>query len=250
MLSAPKLLSECSPIHVIDDTPGEQYQIQIESGDYLLLEVGTLANTPASKFTHPNLSLTQKRIYEFKHYMRYGKKWTSKAGISHFFVVPRNQITVLPYKGYSYIHVMINGVQITLSVSGSTQNGWTDLLHTTVHTSVGYSLSILKKIAQVSVKMEIPPKPDTYFTEQRWNELASQINAGAIIKRMSAMLRQNPDNPPVVHFKNGCSFDGETVVKYDGTSRQAILVRVYPYSCCKAKRSQVNWLATAKANNL
>jgi len=126
------LLSDCSNSLVIDN----DYSINIEPSENQIIIMGFDANKSASKFKHPNISATVKRIHEFKHYRKNGGKfWTSRAGVDHYLVIPRNQITILSEKGYSYIKTEINGVKVTLNVSGGTNGkGWADYLNTRCHT--------------------------------------------------------------------------------------------------------------------
>jgi hypothetical protein len=137
----------------IDATPGEEYHVEVDPGEYLVVEAGSLVGTPAARFTHPNVAARVNRVYEFKHYHgNGGKSWTSKAGVSFYLVIPRSCVFLLPEKGYSYIPAMINGVKVRFNVSGGTVNGWTDWLHTHTQISVNHCLRDLKKLAEVAVR--------------------------------------------------------------------------------------------------
>ncbi len=132
MMTEPKLLSECGARLVVDDTEGERYEIEIEPGDFLMVKAGATADKATAHFKHPNVAVTARTIHEFKHYRRNGSKfWTARAGVDHYFVIPRTAIKMLPKKGYSFIPAEINGVRVSFNVSGGGDGRvWTDYLRT------------------------------------------------------------------------------------------------------------------------
>ena len=90
-----KLLSECGTEFVVD--AADKYVVAIDPGDYLVIEVGAVVGKPGAKLQHPNIAATVKRLYNFRTYFKSGaKRWYTKAGMSHYFVVPRSAITILP----------------------------------------------------------------------------------------------------------------------------------------------------------
>ncbi len=148
-----KLLSDCTSPIIIDDNPKDQYQIVFEPSEYQIIKMGFKSNHAGAKFTHPNIFATKKTIHEFKHYRSGGSKfWTASAGIDHYLIIPRNKITILPEKGYSYIPAEINGVKVSFNVTGGTNNGWTDYLGVRSTISVNHKLSDLKKLAEVAIR--------------------------------------------------------------------------------------------------
>ena len=82
----------------------EGYQVELPPGDHLIVVAGAHLGKPAYDFDHPNIAAKKSELFEFKHYRKGGSKfWTSKAGISFYFVIPKAQIELLPEKGYSYV---------------------------------------------------------------------------------------------------------------------------------------------------
>lgn len=137
----------------IDSTPGEEYHVEVDPGDYLVINAGSIVGSPAARFHHPNVAHTRRQVYEFKHYRGNGGKfWTCKAGISFYLVIPRSEVFLLLEKGYSWVPAEINGVKVKFNVSGGSQNGWTDWLHTHTSISVGHGIRDLKKLAEVAVR--------------------------------------------------------------------------------------------------
>ena len=61
-----KLLSECGTEFVLAEKTekNDKYVIDIEPGDYLVIEVGAKVNKPVAKFRHPNIAATAKRVFE------------------------------------------------------------------------------------------------------------------------------------------------------------------------------------------
>lgn len=266
MTTEAKVLSECGTKYVIDDK--DRYQVEIEAGEYLVIEFGAFAGKAAARFTHPNIAATAKRIYEFKHYRDSGSKfWTSSAGVSHYFVVPRSAVTLLPEKGYSYVKAIINGVKVSFNVSGGTGNGWTDWLRTNTQVAVGHKLADLKKIAAVAVRgtpLEPLKVTDPGVSEDDWNRLAAKANT-SLKNSLLKMIEEG--KKIVVKLAKGYSYDeknegvardvsrGYKRVKIDEThfslepigraKAVTILIDNWPV---RAKMHQIDWYATAEAN--
>ena len=78
LLTEKKLLSDCGNCLVIDDgetNPNDKYLIGIEDSKFLILHMGGCINKPISKFSHPNIIVSRKEVYEFKHYRKGGSKF-------------------------------------------------------------------------------------------------------------------------------------------------------------------------------
>jgi len=269
-----KCLSECGKVFVIDSE--DKYQVEIEPGEYLLVEVGSMAGTAAAKLTHPNIATTAKRVYEFKWYRSNGSKhWTARAGVSHWLVIPRTAVTLIPEKGYSYVKAEINGVKVSFNVSGGGGEGWTDYLGTRTQISVNHKLADIRKLCEVAVRgtplEPVTPEPLEPGQEDRWN----QLFAGATpdVKEAIAALAGEAKNP-VVKMLPGYSHMGHdqgVVVsvhrrmkkipvppapgysaawkcEYTGAPKDFVLkIGVYHV---RVKVGQVDWHATAQLNGL
>ena len=130
----------------------EDYQIHVELGPHFLIQVPCLATNAGAKFTHPNIARTVAKDLYFKY--DNPKRWATKAGVSHFFAVPRKYVKIdTTEKGYSYVKATINGEAVTLNVSGGTGNpGWADFVPLETSTLVNLPMKTLKAIAEVSVR--------------------------------------------------------------------------------------------------
>lgn len=264
MRTEPILLSDCGTNLVIDDTPKEQYQLNIEQGENQIVVMGFKANKPASKFTHPNISATVKRVHEFKHYRRNSKFWTAHAGIDHYLVIPRNKILILPEKGYSYVKAEINGVKVSFNVSGGTINGWTDMLGVKSHISVNHKLSDLKKLAEVAIPQTLTDikQPDEYEVK-RWNKLVADSNPN--IKEVIAKLIEE-DKKPYIRLVEGLTIKSgygtgvrrrykkekidETHWNLNENGALKKIIGIFDGMRYNVKLSQIDWAETAKANGL
>ena len=131
----------------------EGYQVKLPPGGWLIVVAGAHLGEPAYDFDHPNIAAKKSELFEFKHYRKGGSKfWTSKAGISFHFVIPKAQIELLPEKGYSYVPVLIHGRKCHLNVSGGTGNGgWTDYVHQMVHIGCGWTIAALRSLAAIAL---------------------------------------------------------------------------------------------------
>lgn len=277
-MTEPKLLSECGELLVVDGTPGEQYQVGIEPGEFLVVRAGATADKVMARFEHPNVAASARVIHEFKHYRRNGGKfWTARAGVDFYFVIPRSAITMLPEKGYSYVPAMINGVKVKFNVSGGTSNGWTDWLHTSTTISVNHGIRDLKKIAEVAVRNSpfepLTPKalePDRVI---QWERLAARVAKG-LIEKIAKLAEEG--KKPVVKFLPGYGLEGvhegkivdvirrpkkimlphgdecqkKWKVEYTGAVKSLLLEMESAWGKVRAKVGQIDWAATAEANGL
>jgi len=273
-MTEPKLLSECGTLLVVDGTPGEQYQVEIEPGDYLVIRAGASVGKPSARFGHPNVAASGRSVHEFRHYRQGGKFWTARAGVDFYFVVPRTAIKMLPEKGHSYVPAEINGVRVRFNVSGGTANGWTDWLHTCTEISVNHPVRDLKKIAEVSVRNSpfepVVVKPLEEGEDRRWRQIAARLSSG-LIEKIAKMAEEGKS--PVVKFLSGYKVsEGRLVeverrakkimlphgdeclkkwrVEYTGAVKHLILNIEGEWGRVRAKMGQVDWDATAAANGL
>lgn len=236
----PKILSECGTEYMVDAK--ENYKVVIEAGEYLVIEAGSIVGKPASKFQHPNITLTENRLYNFRTYYRSGhKKWYSKAGVSHYFVVPRSAVTLLPEKGMSYVPALINGVKVQFNVSGGGNgNGWTDCLNIRTQISVNHKVADLKKIAEVAVRGTqyegFAKAADSMEAGdiEIWNRLAAKANASLKVK-VIAMLKAGKQ--PVIHMAESYQYDGKN------SGRAVEVIRKFKKNWCDDTKTSYQMLA-------
>ena len=211
MITEKVLLSQCGNLLVLDDSEKDRYQIEIDSGDFLLIEIGASVKKAGSRFTHPNIVQSVKRLYEFKHYRNNGSKfWTRQAGISHYVIIPKNLIYILPEKGYSYIKAEINGVKVTFNVSGGTRNGWTDWLGNRTSILVNHKLSDIKKLVEVAIRNPDLEK-DIDFSKmvmeerqaEQWEEMFILASPKLQKQRNTFYTMIDEGKTPAVYLKRG-----------------------------------------------
>ena len=261
-------LSKCHNLLVIDEE--DQYAVQIDEGPYQLIVMGFASNKPAAKFEHPNILGTAKKVHEFKHYRKDGGKfWTSKAGVNHYLVIPRDKITMLPEKGYSYVPAEINGVKVTFNVSGGTNGkGWTDYLRTEAHISVNHKLSDLKKLLAVAVRvspfesMEIPQLDEERLKE--WHRLDAKANP-KLKERICQLIES--DKNPMLRLVPGLSIKGSPYAisvyrryqkkkieenRWQYTQEGAVksIIAMFDGMRYSIKVNQIDWHETAKINGV
>lgn len=269
VMTEPTLLSNCTNPIILDNNEKEPYRISYQEGTNLLLVMGFHSNKPAAKFSHPNIMATEKRIHEFKHYRKGGSKfWTAKSGVDHYLIIPRNKIIMLPEKGYSYVKTEINGVKISLNVSGGTcGKGWGDFFSSIVHTSVNHKLSDLKKVAEVAIRdsqiengVEIKTLDEAEL--KRWDMLHAKSCPD--IKNAIAKLAED-GKAPVIKLVGG--FNEHTGIAIETCRRRikkvegnvwswdytgALKSLIVSFSSCRyrVKLNQIDWDGTAKLNGI
>ncbi len=260
MLASPTPLSDCPSRWTVDDTPGDEYHVQIDPGTHLVIEAGTFPGTPASRFTHPNIAATLQRIYEFKS-AGPGRRWRSRAGVSHYFILPRDTIVLLPDRGYSYIPATVNGVKVRFNVSGGTCGpapGWTDCLRTFTQIGVGHPLRDLRRFAAAAVRgTSLEPLPLTPLSSDRlnhWQRLAAQANPA--LKQHLFQLVEKGTNP-MIHFLLRYSYHGVTcgpgialVRSWRAPRHVTALILHLLGTRVRVTLHQIDWLTTAAAHGL
>jgi hypothetical protein len=259
MRTTPICLAECGELLVLDDNPEDRYLIAIERGTHLVVRAGVHAGSPGATFTHPAIAASEKQIYEYKHYRpNGGKYWTSRAGLTHYFVIPREAVTLLPVKGLSYIKATINGVPVTFNVSGGSGNGgWTDWLCTHTSIGVGHTIRDLKRFAAVAVRgtplEPIPVETLTPEDQERWARKAAQ--ACPTIKQRIYFLIATGQNPTIhlntgYHYQESRSGPGVAVEYTWRKPKRPIRLVLDMGRRVLAKLNQIDWYATAQANGL
>jgi hypothetical protein len=272
MKTEAKLLSECGTTLVVEDDVGNKSKVEIEPGDYLVVEAGCLVGTPGARFTHPNIAATAKRVYNFRTYFRSGaKRWYEKAGVSHLFVIPRSAVKISP-NGSTYIPAEINGVKVSFNVSGGGGSEmWTEWLRTEATISVNNTVKKLKAFAAVAVRgTALEPiavktlEPDQ---EERWNRMAAKANKG-IREQVFKMIEEG--KKPVVKLLPGYDSteavglelyrrmkkvyvkEDKTAWTYEDTGpvKSMIVAADGYWGKVRVKMSQVDWMATAVANGI
>jgi hypothetical protein len=286
MITEKKLLSDCGNLLIVDDggtNPNDHYSVKIAEGPYLIIEMGGGIRKAISKFSHPNIIASRKKVYEFKHYRSSGSKfWTSQAGVSHYLIVPKDKIYMLPEKGYSWIPAEINGVKVRFNVSGGGgSGGWTDFLGSFTCISVNHKLSDAKKIAEVAIRddeaikvvlaaiegMDNAPYHDRANELERWEKMAEKASpdVNKNKEKLLQMIEQKVSDVKIVLNKGYAETMGvgTSVVrsgKKERLSETSFQINYSKGRCrwlhvnfdgCYPKRvrdSQISWVDTVKQN--
>ena len=251
-----KLLSECGKEYVFPVEKDSGYRVEIEPGEYLVIEVGCDIGKSTAKFTHPNIALSVPKVYGFKHYRHGGSKfWTHRAGLSHYFVIPRSVVKLLPEKGYSYVPAEINGVRVSFNVTGGAgfdgPGIWTDWLKTHTQISVGHKLADLKRIAEVAVRgtsMEpIAVEPMNGVEDYGWKKMVAE-------KMIKAKILEavKTGKAPVIYLNAGLDYSGMTNgkgIELHPWKKRAIILDMDCHRV-SVKHNQIDWYRTAKVFGL
>jgi hypothetical protein len=185
----------------------EGYEVHLPPCDHLIVVAGALLGETGYNFDHPNIAAKKSGLFEFKHYRKGGSKfWTSRAGISFYFVIPKAQIEMLPEKGYSYVPVLIHGRKCRLNVSGGTSNGgWTDYVREVAHVGSGWTVSALKALAAVAMSPEECHAPGITLEIQGLEDHQS-VRFAKIVAAVTMRTRLKPGSQLLLN--EGWSHDG------------------------------------------
>ena len=227
------------------------YQVELPPGDYLIVVAGAHLGKPGYDFDHPNIAAKRSEVVEFKHYRNGGSKfWTSKAGISFYFVIPKAQIELLPEKGYSYVPVLIHGRKCHLNVSGGTGNGgWTDYVRQASHVGCGWTISTLRSLAATAlnpdecraqgITLEIEPPMD----DQR---------AGFVEMAAAVIMRTRLGPGSQVFLRHDWAFQGSqapfTVESRPHRKRHFLCAG--GFSRVRIQYAAIDWAKTAEINGV
>ena len=132
----------------------DNHIIVIEAGENLAIEFGTTSDL---RFEHEMALCGRERTFDFKHESPVSgeKSWTTEKGYSFFMIFPRSAINIVLKKLYSYVKLKVNGVEVTLNVSGGTFNdGWTDLVFDISSACLGNTSKDYKRLAAVAIRDE------------------------------------------------------------------------------------------------
>lgn len=199
-------------VHVISDTPGDIYHVQVPDCEYIAICFGQDIRKPAGRRTYPNLTATVPVIHEFKHYLPSGGKfWTSRAGVNFWFVFPRSIFSLLPERGYSYVKLLIGGVPVTLNAScGSIAGGCEDYFGGLSSALVGHSVASMRKLAALAVIHEPTAKQVSELVSREALDLNGrrQFNQkAAAIVVLPALLAKHKEGVSDINI----ILDGESV---------------------------------------
>jgi hypothetical protein len=187
------LFSEINGEYTFEDK-GRRFTVVTDPGDSILLIAGCDAGSAASRLEHPGIAGKRREVYEFKHYARGRKWWTSRPGLSLMFLVPKASITLIEEATYSYVGVMIGGHRYTFDVSGGTQgDGWADRVRSTVHISVGHPVRDLRNLAEHSIPRDRLPKgfilpAEDPGTVSRWEGMVQERELWGALKRGDSVV--------------------------------------------------------------
>lgn len=144
-----------------------EHSIRVERGPHFLIEFPIETRLPAAHFLHRNIARTVARKLSYKY--DNPKRWVEKDGTCHFFVIPREHITLLPERGYSWPHGQINGAPIRFNCSGGTGGrGWQDYLGLKCSVNTNYGVRTLAKVAAIAIRGSAyePIKTSEELTEE------------------------------------------------------------------------------------
>jgi hypothetical protein len=237
-------LSEVGTVIEFANHDGSPYRVRVPAGDYLIVDIGVLAGSPAERYRPATLAATRRRLFEFKHSRANGSKyWTSAVGTDYYFVIPKEKIELVLEPGYSYIPVEINGHPVTLNVSGGTtgDGGWEDFFSSIAGTIV------TRKKADVQVLADAAWGPDEL--KKRGITVAipepSEYELNAIAEHDTRKRVKSSLVPGSVFYLDGWSFNGVT----GPFSVHSVKGRTVIGSCegrlFRTCDSHIDWLKTA-----
>jgi hypothetical protein len=229
----------------------EGYQVELPPGDHLTVIAGAHMGAPAYDFDHPNIVAKKSELFEFKHYRKGGGKfWTSKAGISLYFVIPKAQIELLPEKGYSYVPVLIHGRKCLLNVSGGSGNGgWTDYVRRVVHIGCGWTIAALRSLAGIALN---PDECRAQGIPLAIEPLRDYQQAGFVERASTVAVLARLRSGSQVYLRDGWSYMGSQgpVVIDSRPPKKRHFICVNGIARVRVQYAAIDWAKTAEANGV
>ena len=196
-----KTITAPTPLNVLHDVvkipDGKSaYYVTLPDGENLVLICSQDARKPIAEFKHPNLAAVGNSILNFKHSRKGGSRfWTTIPGRDFYFVIPKSKITLIPTPGNSYVPIEVNGVKVSLNVSGGDwHDGWADHVSSCCHTRVGHTLKDMKALAAVAIPESIQPKAMDSSDQKAWEDA---MNAHLCPPLLVKAVQENK-NPKIV----------------------------------------------------
>jgi hypothetical protein len=241
-------------------TVNDEYHIIIPASECLLVHVSAPILTVGASFAHDNILAKRSEVFEFKHYKRSGYKfWTSQSGVSYYVAIPMDRIELgeEPEKGLSDVPVIINGQKVRLNSSGGSvggwgiEKGWVDYVHN------GASVGVTKRKRYIQAMAAAGMSPSECTRKGFHLEIEDmRPDQRKYFQTLCARIVVRPLLKAGMQFMLGCcTFQGSKgpfVISEDiqRARRQRIaFVGEYGYATY-ARFVQVDWLETAKLNNI
>jgi len=229
----------------------EKYTVVLPEEDYLIVVAGTFYDSAGSRFEHPNIAAKQNRLYEFKHYRRNGSKfWTSKTGLDFLFVIPKDKILLVNEKGYSYVPIFINGKDFHINTSGGGAAEWTDWVRQYAHVGCDYTQKVLHKLAEVALSPNECKSKGITIDLRKLTE--NEIN-GFVESATKQIYQSKLDaGHKVILFEGYHINDSKGPFEIDDryTSSKGRKLNKWLVDCYRITPKHINWIQTAKANNM
>ncbi|NLS97529.1 MAG: hypothetical protein GXX96_35770 [Planctomycetaceae bacterium] len=223
------------------------YHVDLPDTDQFVVVAGANYPAAATRYDHPNVAAMQDKVFHTRAYWPDGrKKWFQHAGRDFYFVIPRNKISLVFQKGYSYVPVVINGQTFRLSVTGGTFNGWTDFVGQKAHIGIDATVKVLNLLAEVAM----PPveiKSGTLLEI----EALSQSDAAQFVELVAGHLcrsRLQEGHRLILH--DGWSYDGSQgsfLVASKPKGRQFYIAN-NGHGAFRATYKAIDWTKTAAEN--
>jgi len=245
--------------HFVVKHKDENCIITFPKEDYLILHVSVPVAVSGSKFEHPNILIKSSTINEYKHHHRTrGKFWTAKAAVKMYFAFRKKDI-ILEQKecGFSYVRIRIGNEICIISCSGGTGPIGALFADGPVDTSFkwydavsqggylcgdGFSQKKLKTLAEHAMspeecrKMGVTGDCQKLMNKRYYMELV----ASSVVKLKEGMR---------LVIAKGYSLSGKPLV-IERKVKQHWLINEGGWNVFRVYRKHIDWLKTAKANNI
>lgn len=218
--------------------------------DYLILNVSVPVNYAGSRFEHENILIKSSHVAEYKHYRANGSKyWTAKAAIKMYFAFRKKDIILEQDQcGFSFVRIKIGEAKPNIiscsGCSGHDGYAWYDTVSQGAYLcGDGWSQKRLKELAELAMTPEECNKLGITGDCQKllYNQYYMELVASQEVKLKEGMK---------VVLEQSYSFCGEhgpfivmdKIRKHWRAKGHGISFAVY--------RKQIDWLKTAKANEI
>jgi hypothetical protein len=252
--TAPQTFRSLGRFAQIPFEDNKPYRVQLPETGHIILVLGQKLSHRGSSFQHPALLARRRVLHWFKHTRANGaKSWTSRAGVDLCFAIPTNKISLCMEPGFSFVRTEVNGVRVTLNVSGASDanGGWTDYVGHEAHCLLGMPVTALRKIAEVSVSHDELRREGWSIDTRLMDEQADNTPRLFVAAQAEIDSRQ--------HLKAGAKVAiNDTVEGYANVVGMVESFSNAPFRLSarlgdrsfSVKRSQVDWTHTAEQNGL
>lgn len=249
--------SDLNGIHSVTLPDGSSYSYQLPTGTHILI-VANIALTASNIKKYSNaqtkgMLFRRKDVFDYKHYRRGGSKfYTYAPGLIFGYAIPLDQIVLVPeYQGYSYVKVLINGVEFCLNVSGSTAGSTTEHKKWVDYIGNVAGLSGTRTLTKKHLEVLASVSCDNVICDMSRIRTLDNNDLNHFYSLVAKMCFSSKLNRGNKLFLNGSySFQGTKELVFESKRKQQFICTGPNNTPVRVSARKIDWVKTCELNGL